>query len=48
MNKKLLAIAVGAAFSAAPMFASAEVTVYGHAQVEVGTVDNGTTDTNSR
>jgi predicted porin len=44
MNKKLLALAVGTAFSAAPMFASAEVTVYGHAQVEVGTVDNGTTD----
>jgi len=45
MNKKLLALAVGAAFGAAPMFASAEVSVYGHAQVEVGTVDNGTTDT---
>jgi predicted porin len=44
MNKKLLALAVGAAFGAAPMFASAGVTVYGHAQVEVGTVDNGTTD----
>jgi predicted porin len=44
MNKKLLAIAVGAAFSASPMMASAAVTVYGHAQVEVGTVDNGTTD----
>jgi len=44
MNKKLLAIAVGAAFGAAPMAASAAVTVYGHAQVEVGTVDNGATD----
>jgi len=44
MNKKLLAIAVGAAFSAIPMMASAGVTVYGHAQVEVGTRDNGTTD----
>ena len=44
MNKKLLALAVGTAFSATPMFASAEVTVYGHAQVEVGTVDNGSTD----
>lgn len=43
MNKKLLAIAVGAALSTAPMFASAGVKVYGHAQVEVGTVDNGTT-----
>jgi len=45
MNKKLLALAVGAAISAAPMFASAGVKVYGHAQVEVGTVDNGTTST---
>jgi len=45
MNKKLLAIAVGAALSTAPMFASAGATVYGHAQVEVGTVDNGTTST---
>jgi len=45
MNKKLLAIAVGAALSTAPMFASAGVKVYGHAQVEVGTVDNGTTST---
>jgi predicted porin len=44
MNKKLLALAVGAAFGAAPMFASAAVTVYGHAQVEVGSVDDGTTD----
>ena len=45
MNKKLLALAIGTAFSAAPMFATADVTVYGHAQVEVGTVDDGTTDT---
>jgi predicted porin len=44
MNKKLLALAVGAAFGAAPMFASAAVTVYGHAQVEIGSVDTGTTD----
>jgi len=44
MNKKLLALAVGAAFGAVPMFASAGVTVYGHAQVEVGTVDDGTND----
>jgi len=44
MNKKLLALAVGAAISAAPMFASAGVKVYGHAQVEIGSVDNGTTD----
>jgi len=41
MNKKLLALAVGAAISAAPMFASAGVKVYGHAQVEVGTRDAG-------
>jgi len=45
MNKKLLALAVSTAFAAVPMFASADVTVYGHAQVEVGTIDNGTTDT---
>jgi len=44
MNKKLLALAIGTAFSAAPMFANADVTVYGHAQVEVGTVDDGATD----
>ena len=41
MNKNLLAIAVGAALVTAPMFASAAVKVYGHAQVEVGTVDDG-------
>ena len=41
MNKKLLAIAVGAAISAAPMYATAGVKVYGHAQVEVATVDSG-------
>jgi predicted porin len=35
MNKKLLAIAVGAALSAAPMFASAAVTLYGQVQAEV-------------
>jgi len=45
MNKKLLAIAVGAALSTAPMFASAGVKVYGHAQVEVGTVDTGSSTT---
>ncbi len=44
MNKKLLALAVGTAFSAAPMIASAGVTVYGHAQVEVATVDTGSSD----
>lgn len=44
MNKKLLALAIGAAFGAAPLVANAGVTVYGHAQVEVGTVDDGTTD----
>ena len=36
MNKKLIALAVGAAMGVAPMAASAaKVTVYGHAQVEV-------------
>ena len=43
MNKNLLAIAVGAALVSAPMFASAAIKVYGHAQVEVGTKDNGAT-----
>ena len=39
MNKKLIAMAVGAAL-AAPMAANAGVTVYGHLQVEVASVDN--------
>jgi len=43
MNKKLLALAVGAAVSAAPMFATAGVKVYGHAQVEIASVDDGST-----
>ena len=43
MNKKILALAVGSAL-AMPMMAQAKVVVYGHAQVEIGTTDNGTTD----
>jgi len=39
MNKKLIAMAVGAAL-AAPMAANAGVTVYGHLQVEVASVTN--------
>ena len=40
MNKKLIALAVGAAMGIAPMAASAaKVTVYGHAQVEVHNSD---------
>jgi predicted porin len=41
MNKKLLALAVGAALGTAPMMASAGVTVYGQAQVEIASVDAG-------
>ncbi len=44
MNKKILALAIGAAFGTAPMMATAGVTVYGHAQVEVGSVDDGSSD----
>jgi len=43
MNKKLIALAAGATFGALPLITSAGVTVYGHAQVEVATVDDGTT-----
>ena len=40
MNKKLIALAVGAAMGIAPMAASAaKVTVYGHAQVEIHNSD---------
>jgi len=35
MNKKIIALAVAAGFAAAPLAAQAEMTVYGHAQVEV-------------
>ena len=41
MNKKIIALAVAAAFTA-PMAAQAEVKVYGHAQVEFGTYGGGT------
>jgi len=43
MNKKLLALAVGSAL-AMPMAAQAKVVVYGHAQIEIGSIDNGVTD----
>ncbi len=43
MNKKLLVIAVASAL-AVPMTANAKVVVYGHAQIEIGNTDNGTTD----
>lgn len=42
MNKKLLTVAIGAALGSAPMFASADVKVYGAAQVEIGQVECGT------
>jgi predicted porin len=42
MNKKLLALAVGAALGTAPMMASAGVKVYGQAQVEIASEDAGT------
>lgn len=45
MNKKLIALAVGATFGALPLVTTAGVTVYGHAQVEVGNVDTGASDT---
>jgi len=46
MNKKLIALAVGATMGVAPMAASAaKVTVYGHAQVEVHNSDITLTDT---
>ncbi|VAW75071.1 hypothetical protein MNBD_GAMMA12-766 [hydrothermal vent metagenome] len=45
MNKKLLVVAVGSAL-AMPIAVNAKVVVYGHAQVEVGNIDNGTTDNN--
>ncbi len=40
MNKKLIALAVGAAM-AAPMAASAAPTFYGQLQAEIGSIDNG-------
>ena len=36
MNKKIIALAVAAGFAAAPLAAQADMTVYGQAQVEVG------------
>jgi predicted porin len=44
MSKKLIAVAVGAALGLSPLAASAaKVTVYGHAQVEISSLDNGST-----
>jgi len=45
MNKKILALAVGSAL-AMPMVAQAKVVVYGHAQVEIGNIDTGSSDQN--
>lgn len=41
MNKKLLAIAIGAALASAPMFANAALTAYGKLNVGVAMIDNG-------
>lgn len=40
MNKKLLSLAVGAALGAAPLFAQADVVVYGHLQAELAQIDS--------
>ncbi|MDH5179253.1 MAG: porin [Gammaproteobacteria bacterium] len=44
MNKKLIALAIGAAM-AAPMAAQAEATAYAHIQFELAQVDTGTSST---
>lgn len=41
MNKKLLAVAVGAALASSPMFANAAATVYGGAHLSVDSLHNG-------
>ncbi len=41
MNKKLLAVAIGAALASAPMFANAAATVYGLAHVSIDRLDDG-------
>ena len=46
MNKKLLAVAIGAAFASAPMFANAAATVYGLANVSIDRLDDGQTTDN--
>jgi len=45
MNKKLLAVAIGAALAAAPMFANAAATLYGAAHLSIDSLDNGNTIT---
>lgn len=40
MNKKLLSLAVGAALGATPLFAQADVVVYGQLQAELATIDS--------
>ena len=40
MNKKLLSLAVGAAMGATPLFAQADVVVYGQLQAELATIDS--------
>ena len=45
MNKKLLAVAIGAALAAAPMFANAAATLYGAAHMSIDSLDNGNTVT---
>ena len=44
MQKKLLAVAVGAAMVAAPTFAQADVKLWGKLQVEVANIDGGAYD----
>ncbi len=46
MNKKLLSVAIGAALGAAPLFAQADVVVYGQLQAELANInaDNLSTD----
>jgi predicted porin len=41
MNKKLLAVAIGAALASAPMFANAALTAYGKLNVGIAMIDNG-------
>ena len=43
MNKKLLAVAVGAALATSPMLVSAATTVYGKINIGIASIDNGNT-----
>lgn len=47
MNKKLLAVAIGAALASAPMFANAAATVYGSAHLSIDSIDNGNLTNNT-